>query len=90
MKTLVRVYLGWWNHRVEIEIIGTSRQYDGLYDGILLDEEIEKMASWNVQEAPPHPDWLSSNTFQSTGKTFGLIIDPVSITVYGVNTNGRG
>jgi hypothetical protein len=43
-----------------------------------LDKEIEKMASWNVQEASLHPDWLLSNTFQSTGEMFGLI-DPVSI-----------
>lgn len=77
MKALVTVYLGRWNHRIEIEVRGMSKEYNGLYDGILLDEEIEKMACWG-QEEPPHPDWVLSNIFQSTGEEFGLI-DPVSL-----------
>jgi len=77
MKALVTVYLGRWNQRIEIETRGMPREYDGLYDGMLLDEEIEKMAAWNTQGSPPHPEWVSCNSFQCTGEEFGLI-DPIS------------
>jgi hypothetical protein len=77
MKSLVTVYLGRWNHRLEIEVRGMPKKYEGLYDGVLLDEEIEKMAAWNNQAEPPHSEWVSATTFQSTGEIFGLI-DPVS------------
>eukprot|EP00956_Cyclotella_meneghiniana_P031801 scaffold84980_cov33-Cyclotella_meneghiniana.AAC.2 len=39
--------------------------------------EIEKMAAWNTQGSPPHPEWVSCNSFQCTGEEFGLI-DPIS------------
>jgi hypothetical protein len=79
MKALVTVYLGRWNHRLEIEVRGMAKKYEGVYDGLLLDEEIEKMILWNNQEEPPHSDWVSASTFQSTGESFGLI-DPIDIT----------
>ena len=80
MKALVTVYIGRWNQRIEIEIRGLSEEYSGLYDGILLDEEIEKMASWNNDGTPPHSEWVPCNSFQCTGETFGLI-DPVAAVV---------
>jgi hypothetical protein len=76
MKALVTIYLGRWNQRLEIEVRGMSTEYDGLYDGNLLDEEIEKMTEWNIDDIP-HPDWIPLNAFQSTDEVFGLI-DPVN------------
>ena len=55
------------------------KKYECVYDGVLLDEEIEKMAAWNLDD-PPHSEWISTKTFQSTKETFGLI-DPVSTEV---------
>jgi hypothetical protein len=43
----------------------------------MLDEEIEKMAAWNIDDEPPHSEWISTSTVQSTGEVFGLI-DPAS------------
>lgn len=77
MKALVTAYLGRWNHRIEIEIRGMPKKYEAVYDGELLDEEIEKMLSWRGQDVPPFSDWVPASTFQSTGEVFGLI-DPVS------------
>jgi hypothetical protein len=85
MKALVTVYLGRWNHRLEIEIRGMSKKYEATYDGELLDEEIEKMLRWRVQDVPPpYSEWVPASTFQSTGEIFGLI-DPVSANVTSEN-----
>ena len=73
----VTVYIGRWNQRIEIG--GLSEEYAGLYDGILLDEEIEKMVSWNNEGTPPHSEWVPCNSFQCTGESFGLI-DPITVT----------
>jgi hypothetical protein len=43
----------------------------------MLDQEIEKMAAWNIDDEPPHSEWISTSTVQSTGEVFGLI-DPAS------------
>lgn len=77
MKALVTVYLGRWNHQIEIEVRGMPKKYEGLYDGFLLDEEIEKLMAWGDQDEPLHDEWISSTSFKLTGETFGLI-DPVS------------
>ena len=35
------------------------------------------MASWKNRETPPHPDWLSTRSVQSTGETFGFLVNNV-------------
>ena len=65
-----------WNQNIDIRVRGLDEKYDGLYDGDLLEREIEKMSAWNDREAPPHPEWISSRNLQSTGEEFGFI-DPV-------------
>lgn len=77
MRALVSVYLGRWNHRLEIEVRGLSKKYEAVYDGELLDEEIEKMLKWKGQQVHPHPDWVPVDAFQPTDETFGLN-DPIS------------
>ena len=48
-------------------------KYNGLYDGNLLENEIETMASWKNCEVPPHPDWISTRSVESTGEYFDFI-----------------
>jgi hypothetical protein len=69
--------MGRWNHRIEIEVRGLPKKYEGLYDGNFLDEEIEKLAAWDGNcDTPAHAEWIPVNAFRSTGETFGLI-DPM-------------
>ena len=77
MKALLSTYLLRWNQNIEVEVRGLSDEYDGLYDGNEIEEEIAKMAKWKNRVVPPHPDWISTRNVASTGETFGLI-DPVS------------
>jgi hypothetical protein len=80
MKALVTVFLGRWNQRIEIEIRGMSKKYDGLYDGNLLDEEIEKMAAWNLDDEPPHSEWISTSSHTSQQvKHLGSLIQHLSV-----------
>ncbi len=76
MKALVSSFFLRWNQKIEIEARGLHKRYDGLYDGNMLEEEIEKMARWKDCDEP-HPGWIPTKNVQSTGETFGLI-DPVS------------
>ena len=56
---------------------GLDKKYEGVYDGNMIEEEIEKMAMCKNRDKPPHPEWISTSTVQSSGELFGLI-DPVS------------
>jgi hypothetical protein len=80
MKALVTVYLGRWNHQIEIEVRGMPKKYEGLYDLLLLDEEIKKLVAWGDQDEPLHDGWISATSFKSTGEAFGLIysVSPVA------------
>ena len=50
---------------------GLPSKYDGLYDGVLLEDEIEELSRW--LDTPVHDEWVSSRSFMSTGETFGII-----------------
>ena len=56
-----------------MELRGLPKKYDGLYDGNLLEDEIEKMNKWSNRSDPAHPDWISTKSMASTGEVFGLI-----------------
>lgn len=66
MKALVTVYLGRWNHQIEIEVRGMPKKNEGLYDLLLLEEEIEKLVAWGDQDEPLHDGWISATSFKST------------------------
>ena len=52
---------------------GLGKKYDGLYDGNLIESEIEKLSLWKNRETPPHMSWVSTRTVATTGEAFGLI-----------------
>ena len=60
------------SHRSAISL-SVLRQHDGLYCGDLLETEIEKMAAWRQREGPPHPEWVSTRSIESTGEMFGFL-----------------
>jgi hypothetical protein len=63
-----------WNQNIDIAIRGLPDKYKGLYYcGDLLEEEIEKMARWKERSDPPHPDWVSTRSVQSSDETFGFL-----------------
>ena len=62
-----------WNQKIDIRIRGLSKKYDGLYCGDLLEDEIEKMSAWRQRDSPPHPEWVSTRSVESTGEAFGFL-----------------
>jgi hypothetical protein len=71
LRAVVTEYLHQWNQNIDVRVRGLPSKYYGLYDGVLLESEIEKLAK-NLDE-PPHPEWIPTSSVQSTGETFGLI-----------------
>ena len=66
-----------WNQNIEVTVRGLHKKYDGIFEGSMIEDEIEKMAMWEGRVAPPHPEWSSTKNVESTGEVFGLI-DPLS------------
>ena len=62
-----------WNQNIDVRVRGLDRKYDCLYDGDLLETEIEKLSLWSHRETPAHPDWVSTRNVQCTGERFGFI-----------------
>eukprot|EP00984_Skeletonema_dohrnii_P030402 scaffold21816_cov133-Skeletonema_dohrnii-CCMP3373.AAC.1 len=69
---VISEYLLQWNQNIDVKVRGLPSKYYGLYDGVLLEDEIEKLAK-NIDE-PPHPEWIPTSSVQSTGETFGIIL----------------
>ena len=66
MVSLVSDFLLRWNQAIEISVRGLSKKYDGLYDGDMIEDEIEKMAKWENRKLPPHPQWISTRDSADT------------------------
>ena len=60
-----------WNQNIDVKVRGLPSKYYGLYDGVFLEDEIEKLAK-SIDE-PPHPEWIPASSVQDTGETFGII-----------------
>ena len=72
IMALLSDFFNRWNQNIEINVRGLDKEYDGLYVGRLLEEEIEELLKWNLED-PPHPDWISTMNFEDTGEVFGLV-----------------
>eukprot|EP00986_Skeletonema_menzelii_P010611 scaffold5229_cov137-Skeletonema_menzelii.AAC.3 len=77
---VIAEYLLQWNQDIDVRVRGLPSKYYGLYDGVLLEDEIEKLAK-NLDE-PPHPEWIPTSSVQSTGETFGIIHTQTDIADY--------
>ena len=62
-----------WNQDIDVRIRGLENKYHGLYNGELVEEEIEKMAAWPNREQPPHPGWVSTKYVEDSKEVFGFI-----------------
>ena len=67
-----------WNQNIDIRLRGLSKKYYGLYDGNIIEDEIEKMAAWPNREEPPHPEWASTRNVEDNPETFRTI-DPIPL-----------
>ena len=65
-----------WNVNIDIRLRGVDEKYYGLFDGDVLEEEMEKMSRWPNRDLPPHPDWVSTRYVEDNHEAFGFI-DPV-------------
>ena len=68
---IISEYLLQWNQNIDVRVRGLPSKYDGLFDGVLLEDEIEKLAK-SVDEHP-HQDWVPTTSVQNTGEKFGII-----------------
>ncbi len=71
LRAVTSEYLLQWNQNIDVKVRGLPEKYYGLYDGVLLEDEIEKLAK--IVDEPPHPEWIPTSSVQSTGETFGII-----------------
>ena len=60
-----------WNQNIDVKTRGLPSKYYGLYDGQLLEDEIEKVSAF--LDEPSHSEWVSSKSLQCTGESFGII-----------------
>ena len=60
-----------WNQNIDVKTTGLPSKYYGLYDGQLLEDEIEKVSAF--LDEPSHSEWVSSKSLQCTGESFGII-----------------
>ena len=44
-----------WNQNIDVRVRGLANKYGGVYDGDLLEEEIEEMSKWLDCNEPAHP-----------------------------------
>ena len=42
IKSMVSTFLSRWNHKIEIGVRGLDKKYEAVYDGNMIEEEIEK------------------------------------------------
>jgi len=49
-----------------------------MYDGDIIEDEIERMTAGMNREVPPHPDWVSTRIVEDSNESFGFI-DPVPL-----------
>ena len=80
MVALLSDFFDRWNQNIEINVRGLDKEYEGLYLGKLLEEEIERLREWDSEE-PPHPDWISTRNFEDTGEVFGLVEQMSSVAI---------
>ena len=71
LRAVTSEYLVQWNQNIDVKVRGLPSKYYGLYDGVFLEDEIEKLAK-SIDE-PPHPEWIPASSVQDTGETFGII-----------------
>jgi len=72
VQALVSDYLMRWNLNIEIKIRGLHKRYEGFYDGQMIEEDVENLAEWNIEQ-PRISDWISTKSFADTGESFGVI-----------------
>ena len=56
-----------------MHIRGLENKHHGLYNGELIEEEIETMVMWPNQEELPHPGWVSTKCVEDSKEVFGFI-----------------
>ena len=66
-------YFGMWNQSIDIRLRGLGAKYDSLYDGDLIEDQIEMMNAWGFDAEAHHPDWISTRSIECTGELFGFI-----------------
>ncbi len=71
LKAIISEYLLMWNQNIDVKTRGLPSKYYGLYDGQLLEDEIEKLSAF--LDEPSHQEWVSSKSLQCTGESFGII-----------------
>ncbi len=62
-----------WNVNIDIQLQGIDKKYHGLFEGHILEGDIEKMMRWSNQDEPPHPDWVLMRNVEDSNETFGFI-----------------
>lgn len=62
-----------WNQNPDENVRGLPKLYDAMFDGELIEEEIEKMRKSRQRCTTPHPEWISSRNVVDTGERFGII-----------------
>jgi len=68
---IISEYLLQWNQNIDVRVRGLPSKYDGLFDGVLLEDEIEKLTK--SVDVHPHQDWVPTTSVQNTGEKFGII-----------------
>eukprot|EP00985_Skeletonema_marinoi_P024492 scaffold17057_cov73-Skeletonema_marinoi.AAC.2 len=81
LKAIISEYLFMWNQNIDVKTRGLPAKYYALYDGQLLEDEIEKLSEF--LDEPTYPEWVSSKSLQCTGESFG-IINPTQAPAHGV------
>ena len=67
-----------WNQNIDIRLQDLHKKYYGMYDGDIIEDEIERMTAGMNREVPPHPDWVSTRNVVDSNESFGFI-DPVPL-----------
>lgn len=70
---LVSDFMLRWNQNIDVNVRGLPKLYDAMFDGELLEAEIEKMWKSKQRRTTPHPEWISSRDVVDTEERFGII-----------------
>jgi hypothetical protein len=68
-------YLYHWNHQIDVVARCLPEDYEFVYDGFWIEDEIDAVEAWLVEDMRAHPDWVTSTNFVDTVEDFVIMLD---------------